>query len=128
MEFLFVYGTLLDPKNSVGQFLRSNAEFYDDGYFKGKLFDLGDYPGAVGSDNPEDKVYGSIFVLKNEESIFRILDEYEESGDQFPEPNEFIRIKTEIVTAKNEKLHCWIYLYNRSIENLSPIKTWKFSG
>lgn len=128
MELLFVYGTLLDPQNPVGEYLRSNAEFYADGYFMGKLYDLGDYPGAVESNNPEDKVYGTVFVLKNAESIFRILDEYEETGDQFAKPNEFIRTKTEIVTGKNEKLLCWVYLYNRSTENLLPIKTWRISG
>lgn len=127
MEFLFVYGTLLDPKNQVAKFLQSNAELYDEGYFQGKLFDLGDYPGAVESNNPEDKVYGSVFVLKTE-TVLRILDEYEEAGDQFANPNEFIRTKTEIVVNKNEKLFCWIYLYNRSTENLLPIKTWRISG
>ncbi len=128
MEFLFVYGTLLDPKNPAGQFLLSNADLFDEGNFQGKLFDLGDYPGAVESNNPEDKVYGSVFILKNEESVLRTLDEYEETGDQFAKPNEFIRKKTEIITGKKEKLFCWVYLYNRSTENLSPIKTWKFSG
>lgn len=128
VEFLFVYGTLLDPKNQVAKFLQSNAEFYADGYFHGKLYDLGEYPGAVESNNPEDKVYGSVFVLEKSETVLRMLDEYEETGDQFAEPNEFIRTKTEIVVGKNEKLLCWIYLYNRSTENLSPIKTWGISG
>ena len=49
MEFLFVYGTLRDPQNQVAQFLKSNADFYAEGYFHGKLFDLGDYPGAIES-------------------------------------------------------------------------------
>lgn len=128
MELLFVYGTLLDPKNQVAKFLQSNAEFYADGYFRGKLYNLGEYPGAVKSNNPEDKVYGSVFALEKPETVLSMLDEYEETGDQFAEPNEFIRTKTEIVVGKNEKLLCWIYLYSRSTENLSPIKTWRISG
>jgi gamma-glutamylcyclotransferase (GGCT)/AIG2-like uncharacterized protein YtfP len=128
MEFLFVYGTLLDPENPAGQFLHLHAEYYADGYFHGKLFDLGEYPGVVVSNNPEDKVYGSVFALEKPETVLRMLDEYEETGDRFPEPNEFIRIKIEIVTGKKEKLLCWIYLYNGSTENLLPIKTWRISG
>lgn len=128
MELLSVYGTLLDPKNQVAKFLQSNAEFYADGYFRGKLYNLGEYPGAVESNNPEDKVYGSVFALEKPETVLSMLDEYEEIGDQFAEPNEFIRTKTEIVVGKNEKLLCWIYLYSRSTENLSPIKTWRISG
>ena len=127
MEFLFVYGTLQDPQNQVAQFLQSNAEFYADGYFHGRLFDLGDYPGAVESDKSEDKVYGSVFALKNAELIFRILDEYEETGDQFAEPNEFVRTKTEIVVGKNEKLLCWIYLYNYPVDSGNQIESGIFT-
>lgn len=127
MEFLFVYGTLLDPKNSVGQFLRSNAELFADGYFQGKLYDLGEYPGAVESNNPEDKVYGSVFVLEKPETVLRMLDEYEETGDQFAEPNEFIRTKTEIVVGKNEKLLCWIYLYNYPVDSGNQIESGIFT-
>ena len=124
MEILFVYGTLLDAQNHTAQFLKLNAEFYAKGYFTGKLLDLGDYPGAVLSENTDDKVFGSAFVLKNPETVLSVLDEYEEACDMFPEPREYIRRKTVIFTDKGEKIICWIYLYNRSTHNLRQIKIW----
>lgn len=128
MEYLFVYGTLLDTDNQAAQILKSNAHFYAEGYFHGKLFDLGDYPGAVLCDNPQEKVFGHIFELAKPLIILQFLDKYEETGDLFPEPHEFIRLKTAIFTKNKEKLSCWIYLYNRSTENLRQIKKWRISG
>lgn len=127
MEFLFVYGTLLDPKNQVAKFLQSNAEFYADGYFHGKLYDLGKYPGAVESDNPEDKVYGTIFRVRNPETVFAVLDDYEEVGDQFPTPNEYTRKMIQVFTNNNETKICHIYLYNYPADSGNQIESGIFT-
>lgn len=126
MEFLFVYGTLRDPQNQVAQFLNSNAEFYNDGYFHGKLFDLGDYPGAVESNAPEDKVFGSIFQVRNPDAVFVALDEYEETGDKFSSPNEFIRTKIEVFGSNREMILSFVYLYNWPVEHFKRIVSEKY--
>ena len=127
MEFLFVYGTLRDPQNQVAQFLNSNAEFYNDGYFHGKLFDLGDYPGAVESEKSEDKVFGTIFQIRNPEIVFPVLDEYEEVGDKFSTPNEYTRKKIKVFTNCNEAKICHVYLYNHPVDSGRQIVSGTFT-
>lgn len=126
MEFLFVYGTLRDPQNQVAQFLKSNADFYAEGYFYGKLFDLGDYPGAIESENPEDKVFGSIFQVRNPDAVFVALDEYEETGDKFPSPNEFIRKKIYVFDSNGKMIPSFVYLYNWPLERFKRIVSGKY--
>jgi len=127
MEFLFVYGTLLEPENPVGQLLRSNAEYYADGYFQGKLYDLGDYPGALESKNPKDKVFGSVFIVRKPETVFPVLDDYEEVGDQFPAPNEYTRKMIQVFTTNTELIYCHVYLFNRSVDCFRQIESGIFT-
>jgi gamma-glutamylcyclotransferase (GGCT)/AIG2-like uncharacterized protein YtfP len=127
MEFLFVYGTLLNPENPVGHFLHSNAEFYANGFFLGKLFDLGNYPGAVESNNPEDKVYGSVFQIRNPEIVFQVLDDYEEVGDKFSTPNEYARKRIKVFTTNNETRNCHVYLYNHPVDSGNQIVSGTFT-
>lgn len=127
MEYLFVYGTLLDGVNPAAQYLLSNAEFFAEGYFNGKLFDLGDYPGAVLSENQNEKVFGELLVIRNPESVFAVLDEYEETGDKFPAPNEFIRTKIEVFDNKGKPIPSYVYLYNWPVDNLKHIISGKYN-
>ncbi len=121
MEFLFVYGTLLkDIENSMSIYLSRHADFYCKGYFYGRLYNLGEYPGAITGTNPNERVYGNIFKLKNPGKIFSVLDEYEEVGEKFPSPNEYRREKIKVYCYNNE-IEAWIYLYNHSVLNLSLI-------
>jgi gamma-glutamylcyclotransferase (GGCT)/AIG2-like uncharacterized protein YtfP len=47
MEYLFVYGTLLkDINNKMSVYLNENADFYSNGYFIGKLYNIRKYPGV----------------------------------------------------------------------------------
>lgn len=58
-EFLFVYGTLRsDLAYPIARAVGKRAEFVGSAYFGGKLFDLGEYPGAVASPSPSDRVVG----------------------------------------------------------------------
>jgi gamma-glutamylcyclotransferase (GGCT)/AIG2-like uncharacterized protein YtfP len=122
MEYLFIYGTLLKDINSkMSLYLNENADFYNKGYFIGKLYNIGKYPGAIVSDDYKDKVHGNIFKLNNVD-IFSILDDYEGVGNNFSYPNEYVRKKIKVYTD-NEELDSWIYLYNYSVEYLYMIES-----
>jgi len=121
-QYLFVYGTLLDESNPYAAFLKENSRLHQQGRLRGKLFNIGNYPGAIIDDTAETFVYGSIFLMNDPKSVLDELDEYEGFGDDFAQPNEFIRDLVEVET-KNTNLRCWVYLYNLPVHTLPQISS-----
>ena len=121
-NYLFVYGTLLDESNEFAIYLKQNCSYYSKGKFRGRLYDLGEYPGAIFDENHPDYVYGSIFGLKNSAEALRYLDEYEGFGEDQEQPNLFIREMLEVETDGG-RIDCWIYLYNLPVDDLAIIKS-----
>ena len=117
--FLFVYGTLLEDGNKFAAYLKVNSRFYSHGKLKGKLYNIGEYPGAVITEGG-NYIYGSILQLNNSEKTLSVLDDYEGFGDDQPQPNEFMRILAE-VEADTVTLTCWVYVYNWPITGLPQI-------
>lgn len=79
-NYLFVYGTLLDKENEHGKHLSNNCTFHSKGKFKGKLYAIGEYPGAIYQPDGEQFVYGDIFIMNDPDITLKILDEYEGFG------------------------------------------------
>lgn len=121
-EYLFVYGTLLkDFVSDMSKFLEQHSEFVGSGYFNGNLYEISWYPGAVLSDNPNDKVYGHIFKILNAEKTFKVLDDYEGIGDTGEHANEYNRTLIDAYLDSNQPVKTWVYIYNNSTENLKQI-------
>jgi gamma-glutamylcyclotransferase (GGCT)/AIG2-like uncharacterized protein YtfP len=118
--FVFVYGTLLDDKNEFAVYLNNHCSFYAEGKFKGLLYDIGEYPGAILKYHGNNFVSGSIFKLNDPEEILKTLDNYEGFGENQPQPNEFIRELVAIKTDDKE-MDCWVYLYNLPVINFTHI-------
>lgn len=126
-DFLFVYGTLLGRSNSaMANFLKANSQILEDGFFSGELYDLGNYPGAVFIADALTKVYGTILKLTNWKNTIIKLDEYEETGRGFVQPNEYLRKIIQVETLSGKFLNCWVYEYNHSIENKKLIASGKY--
>jgi gamma-glutamylcyclotransferase (GGCT)/AIG2-like uncharacterized protein YtfP len=105
IEYLFAYGTLqtdLAPREiaPVVEKLRPVGE----GFTFGRLYDLGEYPGAVLDPASTWRIYGTIFELPRDEEILRLLDSYE--------GGEFVR-KEQLVARVDGgfALTCWVYDY-----------------
>lgn len=110
---LFVYGSLRsDISDSMHTLLHDACVYQSDGYFHGKLYHIGDYPGAVTSDDPTQKVYGQIFQIANPKLLFKCLDHYEECSPEFSKPYEFVRTQVDVIAPGNKTKRCWCYLYN----------------
>jgi len=62
-SYLFVYGTLMDESNPYGAYLKENSSLLAEGKFKGELYDIGNYPGAILNPDAAGFVHGSIFTL-----------------------------------------------------------------
>jgi len=121
INYLFVYGTLLDEENEFAIYLKQNCSFYSEGKFKGRLYVLGEYPGAV-LDDGNDYVQGSIFELKNVEEVLTRLDDYEGFGEDQEQPNLFVR-KRILIENDNVRVACWVYLYNLPVDGFRLIES-----
>mgnify|MGYP001626156955 FL=1 len=124
---LFVYGTLRSCNdNDVRRDLSKNSSYVGEAYYRGKLYLVDSYPALISSDDPSDKVIGEVYRLHNSETIEKI-DKYEECGELFPKPYEFIRVQ-DVVTMIDSRasVECFVYLYNRKVEGLTRIKSGDF--
>ncbi len=108
------------------QLLAKHAEFVSDAAYQGKLYKVDYYPGAVPSDDPNDAVQGEVYLLHQADVALPLLDQYEEFGPDFPEPNEYIRLKQTVALKNGRTVTAWVYLYNHPIENLELIKSANF--
>ncbi|MCB0599632.1 MAG: gamma-glutamylcyclotransferase [Saprospiraceae bacterium] len=82
-ETLFVYGTLrLEYTNEAAQRIRAECVYIGQGLIHGKLLDLGNYPGAIFSNEKASWIYGQCFRLPPSSGpLLQFLDDYE--GDEY---------------------------------------------
>ncbi|MBM4262789.1 MAG: gamma-glutamylcyclotransferase [Deltaproteobacteria bacterium] len=105
--YIFVYGQLRRGMNHPMQnLLVRHATYLGTGYFQGKLYDLGRYPGAVHSRSPKDRVIGDIYRIDEAAHVIGHLDEYE--GRRFTREEVSVRVDHE------DQIRCWAYLYTRA--------------
>jgi gamma-glutamylcyclotransferase (GGCT)/AIG2-like uncharacterized protein YtfP len=127
-DYIFVYGTLRrDANNEMSHLLAKHGEFVDDATYQGRLYKIDYYPGAVPSDNPNDVVQGEVYLLHQVDIVLPLLDQYEEFGSEFPEPNEFSRQKQAVALKNGGSVTAWIYVYNHPTSSLELIKSANFS-
>jgi gamma-glutamylcyclotransferase (GGCT)/AIG2-like uncharacterized protein YtfP len=118
-DLLFVYGTLRRASDHpLAGLLADKAKWLGFAEFRGLLFSIGPYPGAVPSDDSAHRIRGEVYRLTDPATILPLLDSYEEFGEDFPEPNEFIRVR-QTVRLNGNPVEAWIYLYNHSTDNLA---------
>lgn len=122
LEYLFLYGTLRKAlKHPLLKVLNKHAFFMGHGVCRGKLLNLGKYPGAIPSGNSGDVVYGEVYGLKDPEIILGILDRYEGCSPKDPQPGEFTRQSENILLSTGLRLQAWMYFYNFPAEQHEAI-------
>ena len=122
---LFVYGTLLDNSNRYGAYLQQHCTLVQQGKFRGRLYDIAEYPGAVSDASSDQYVHGSIYLMDDPEKILKIIDDYEGFGDDQEQPNLFLRILSPIETM-DAQVVCWLYVYNLPVDGFLLIKSGKY--
>lgn len=113
-EHLFVYGTLrmsIAPSKDIRHLLHHESEFKGIATVRGRLYDIGSYPGLILSDNPKEIVVGELYRIKNRRVVLNTFDQYEGCIDPFPNPWEYQRVKAEVKTAEGVKVLSWLYTY-----------------
>jgi gamma-glutamylcyclotransferase (GGCT)/AIG2-like uncharacterized protein YtfP len=120
-SYLFVYGTLKSTyQHPMHQSLLRYAMYAGEGFFMGKLYRIDWYPGMVASDNEQDKVFGELYEIVNEQALFELLDEYEDYRPADEDTSDYLRRKVTIYKNKTP-LEAWTYLYNKSVMGLEVL-------
>ena len=115
-ESVFIYGTLL-PGAAPREIADAAAQlrFAAEGFVRGRLYDLGHYPGAVLDPASEHRIHGAVFTLPDDPAVLRALDAYEEFDPAAPELSQFVRVRAVATLAAGGAVECWIYVYNRDV-------------
>jgi predicted GNAT family N-acyltransferase/gamma-glutamylcyclotransferase (GGCT)/AIG2-like uncharacterized protein YtfP len=87
----------------VHRLLAQGGKFLGMGTFRGQLYDLGRFPGAIPSTQIYDRVVGEIYGFQESRRAFQLLDDYE--------GRLFRREQRTILTRGGRKISAWIYLY-----------------
>jgi gamma-glutamylcyclotransferase (GGCT)/AIG2-like uncharacterized protein YtfP len=125
-QYLFVYGTLKsDAINTHAKRFHSQAQLIGTATWRGCLYLVTNYPAAVTSTNPQDRVIGELWRLIDFESTLQALDEYEECAPDSPLPHEYERL-IQPIEINDQVIEAWIYLYLPSTAELVKIDSGLF--
>jgi gamma-glutamylcyclotransferase (GGCT)/AIG2-like uncharacterized protein YtfP len=114
-DHLFVYGTLrLDSGHQAHERLSGHATFVGRGLVRGALYKLGWHPGAVLSENGDERIRGELYRMHDPTALLAQLDEYEGCGPNDPRPHRFERVATDVQLDGGERVRSWIYVFRDS--------------
>jgi gamma-glutamylcyclotransferase (GGCT)/AIG2-like uncharacterized protein YtfP len=113
-ELLFLYGTLLPGVASGGmQAVIAGLTSVGRATMRGRLYDLGPYPGAVLDDAAESIVVGQVFELPADPGVLARLDAYEGFEPDRPADSLYLRLRRPATLDDGRTLDGWVYQYNR---------------
>lgn len=108
---LFVYGSLRrDAPGSRHELLGEGAEFLGRGRVRGRLLDLGAYPGLVAAVTQDEWVRGELHAIPGRRALAR-LDAYEDYDPRRPERSLFLRREAKVELDSGEVIAAWVYVY-----------------
>ena len=91
--------------------LAQRARYLGPAKTQGVLYDLGDYPGLVPTDDEHAQVVGELYELHDPVKALPELDEYEGCGPNDKEPHEYIRQIADVVLEQAHRVEAWVYYY-----------------
>ncbi|HXH49348.1 MAG TPA: gamma-glutamylcyclotransferase family protein [Terriglobia bacterium] len=106
---LFVYGTLRRGFRAHKLLQRHHARFLGNGHVQGRLYNLGEYPGAKWSGTPGERVQGEVYFLPRAATALRALDRFEGYDPARPEWSMFERKETTVRLAGEREMRAWVY-------------------
>jgi gamma-glutamylcyclotransferase (GGCT)/AIG2-like uncharacterized protein YtfP len=116
-EYLFLYGTLIPGRaNDEMAELVWKLQRIGSAYVQGRLYDLGEYPGAILDSSSDTTIRGEVFEVTGKQDILASLDSYEEFNPNDLESSLFVRRQSPVTLSDGRKLNCWLYVYNRNPE------------
>ena len=122
---LFAYGTLRrDIRHSrFSLLLEAATRAVAPARMRGRLFDLGWYPGFVPAYQSGSWVYGEIHTLNDPEETLARVDEYEGCSPDNPRPHEFERVEMDAELEDGTHVPAWVYVYKGEVEGKPEVKS-----
>lgn len=123
-HYLFVYGTLRTGfGNPVIKEIMQDVELIGESVIRGKLYDIGRYPGAVRiTDRESGSIKGEVLKIMHPRKVLRILDQYEGFDPETPGKSEYCRDLTPVRLPKGKEVMAWVYWYNFPVEGKRRIR------
>ncbi len=87
------------------------------GRIQGRLYDLGEFPGAVTSSSVRKRIEGELYELPHPETQLKELDRIEEFDSQRPENSLFVRRLSTVRLANGRRMRAWVYFLPRRPAN-----------
>ena len=112
-DYIYLYGTLL-PELAPANLrpLLARLEPVGSATVPGRLYDLGDYPGAVSEVSATLSVHGRVFALPGRD-VLRAFDAYERFDERDVSGSLYRRVRQLVTLDDGSKVTCWMYAYNR---------------
>jgi gamma-glutamylcyclotransferase (GGCT)/AIG2-like uncharacterized protein YtfP len=79
----------------------------------GRLYDLGEHPGAILNAPATHRIHGDVLQLPTDSGILDKLDRYEDYNPSDQAGSLFLRLRCEAELTDGRLIPCWIYVYNR---------------
>ena len=111
-ELVFLYGTLIpgqEPAEMTPVVRRLRR--MGPARVKGRLYDFGEYPGAILDDSSDSSIAGQVFEVPDKD-LLTSLDDYERFDPEDRAGSLFLRVRCPVTLADGRKLECWIYVYD----------------
>ncbi|HEY2932078.1 MAG TPA: gamma-glutamylcyclotransferase family protein [Acidobacteriota bacterium] len=113
MDYLFTYGTLRQghatgPIAGVVRKLKKIGK----GWVRGKLYDLGEFPGAVLNEAARSRIAGEVYEI-TDPNIWETLNSYEGYDPADPSGSLFVLQKCPAELEDGQSLECRIYVFNQ---------------
>ncbi|WP_096085705.1 gamma-glutamylcyclotransferase family protein [Agaribacterium haliotis] len=122
-ELLFVYGSLRQAAgHPMHRVIEQHCDFFGDARIQARLYEVDGYPGAVDSQHINEQVLGELYRIREQQQLFRELDEYEQCNDNYPQPHEYLRcIRNCTLLDSGQQVKAWFYLFTHNTETLQRI-------
>lgn len=125
---LFVYGTL-SPRHAPPEIAATVRRLRPLGpaSVRGRLYDLGEYPGAILSKTSRSIIRGEVFELPGDAQTLSSLDHYEGFEPGKPGSSLFVRRIWPVLMDDGTRLRCWVYVYNGDTRQAQPVRSGRYS-
>lgn len=124
---LFVYGTL-SPRHAPPEIRATVRRLRPVGQasVRGRLYDLGEYPGAILSARSRSVIRGEVFELPEDSTTLPSLDDYEGFEPAKPASSLFLRREWPVTMDDGKRLRCWVYIYNGTMKDAEPVSSGRY--